>query len=100
MEAAEVSAGDFEGQPTQACGDRARARIEGNAAEDPPAEYSSREHARGRDQGARPRAEHDDRSDLHGSSEPEALPLHGLARPLAIRFLEELHEDDCREEER
>ena len=100
MQAADVSAGDLEGQAAQARGDRARARVEGDAAESPAAEHSSREHSRRRDQSAGPRAEHDDRRDLHGGGEPEALPLHGLARPLAVRFLEELHEDDRGEKER
>ena len=63
------------------------------------AEHPSGKHSRRRDQSAGPRAEHDDRRDLHGSGEPEAFPLHGLARALAIRVLEQLHEDDGREKE-
>ena len=99
MQAADASTCDFEGEAAQASGDRARARIEGDGAESPPAEHSSRKHSRRRDQSAGPGAEHDDRPDLHGSGEPEAFPLHGLARALAIGVLEELHEDDGRQKE-
>src|SRR6266516_5613756 len=96
---ADVSTADLESQPAHARGDRARACIEGDVAEGPAAEHSSCEHACSGDQGAGPRAEHDHCGDLYCGSEPEALPLHWLTGPLAIRFLEELHEDDRTEEE-
>jgi len=99
MQAADVSAGDLEGQAAQAGRDRAGARVEGDAAEGAAAEHSSREHSRCCDQGARPRAEHDDRRYLHGGGESEALPLHGLARSLAVRFLEQLYKDGRGEKE-
>ena len=100
MQAADVSTGDFEGEAAQASGDRARACVESDGAEGPAAEHSSRQHSRSRDQSAGPRAEHDDCPNLYGSGEPEAFPLHGLARALAIRVFEELHEDDGRQKER
>jgi len=100
MQAADTSTGDFEGESAQASGDGAGARVEGDGAEGPAAEHSSRKHSGRRDQSAGPRAEHDDRPDLHGSGEPEAFPLHGLAPALVIRVFEELHQDDGGQKER
>src|SRR5207244_11360584 len=51
-------------------------------------------------EGAGPRPQHEHGADLDRRTQPEAVGLHGLARALAVRLLEQLDQDRSREEER
>ena len=94
-----LAAGEAEREPACAGGDRRGARIEDHAPHGQAAKESNRDDAGGRDECARPGPEDDQSTDLDRGGKPEALPLHRLARALAVRLLEQLHEDDRRQEE-
>ena len=94
-----LAAGEAEREPACAGGDRRGARIEDHGPHGKAPKESNRDDAGGCDECARPGPEDDQSTDLDRGGKPEALPLHRLARALAVRLLEQLHEDDRRQEE-
>ena len=94
-----LSAGEAEREPACAGSDHRGARIEDHGPHGKAPKESNRDDAGGCDECARPGPEDDQSTDLDRGGKPEALPLHRLARALAVRLLEQLHEDDRRQEE-